>query len=104
MFDISDPKMLWLNITNIALGIITLVCWTVVGYGIVKEVLARRRKSKNTPAASDDHAFLVPGIGITMADGGEKVDIISRMVFKKKDSSKSPSNKKRNSNNEPASN
>ena len=66
MFDGSDPKMLWLNISNIALGIVTLVCWMVVGYGLVQEVLARKRKSKNTPVISDDHTFLVPGIGVTM--------------------------------------
>ncbi len=74
MLDGSDPKMLWLNITNIALGIVTLVCWILVGYGIVQEFRARKRKSKNTPVVSDDHAFLVPGIGITMADGGKRID------------------------------
>ena len=100
MFDIGDPKMLWLNITNITLGLVTLVCWLVVGYGIVQEVHARKRKSKNTPAAPDDHAFLNPGIGITMADGGERVDIISRMVLKTKQTDGSKSNQKHNPNNE----
>ena len=99
MFDISDPKMLWLNIANIALGILTLVCWVLVGYRLVQEVLERKRKSKNTPAASDDHTFLNPGIGITMADGGERVDIISRMVLKKKKTGGSKSNQKHNPNN-----
>ena len=99
MFDISDPKMLWLNIANIALGLVTLVCWLVVGYGIVQEVHARKRKSKNTPAASDDHAFLNPGIGITMADGGERVDSISQTESKKRRAGGSKSDRKHNPNN-----
>lgn len=73
MFDLSDPKMFWLNITNIVLGIVTLVCCVVVGYGVVQEILVRIRKSRTAPAISDDHTFLVPGLGVTMADGGEKV-------------------------------
>ena len=99
MFDISDPKMLWLNITNIALGILTLVCWMLVAYGVVQEVLERKRKSKNTPAASDDHAFFIPGIGITMADGGERVDSISQTESKKRRAGGSKSDRKHNPNN-----
>jgi hypothetical protein len=74
MFDLSDPKMFWLNITNIALGMVTLVCLMLVGYGVVQEVLVRKHKSKNTLIASDDHTFLVPGLGVTLADGGKRID------------------------------
>jgi hypothetical protein len=74
MFDLTDPKTFWLNITNIMLGIATLACCVAVGYGVVQEVLARIRKSKTAPVISDDHAFVAPGLGITMADGGERVD------------------------------
>jgi hypothetical protein len=80
LFDLSDPKMFWLNITNIVLGIVTLVCCVIVGYGIVQEVLVRIRKSKTTPITSDAHAFLVPGLGITMADGGKRIDKASPVV------------------------
>ena len=99
MFDISDPKMLWLNIANIALGILTLVCWVLVGYRLVQEVLERKRKSKNKPVTSDDHTFLVPGLGVTMADGGERVDRISQTISKKKWTGGSKSDKKHNPNN-----
>ena len=74
MFDLSDPKMFWLNIANIGLGIVTLGCWVVVGFGVVQEILVHKRKSKNTPVTSDDHAFLVPGLGVTLADGGKRID------------------------------
>jgi hypothetical protein len=83
MFDLSDPKMFWLNITNIVLGIITLVCFVVVGYGVIQDVLARIRKSKTTPVTSDDHAFLVHNLDVTMADGGERIDKTSLAVSEK---------------------
>jgi hypothetical protein len=73
MFDMNDPNTFWLNVTNIGLGLITLVCVTVVGYGIVQEVLVRFRKSQLSRVHEDDHAFVVSDLGITMADGGEHI-------------------------------
>jgi|WetSurMetagenome_2_1015567.scaffolds.fasta_scaffold1218625_1 hypothetical protein len=74
MFDLNDPNTFWLNVTNIALGIVTLICCVVVGYGVVQEVLERARKRKENLVEDDDHALLVTDLGITMADGGERVD------------------------------
>ena len=73
MFDMNDPNTFWLNVTNIALGIVTLICCVVVGYGIVQEVLVRVRKRAVQLVESDDHALLVTDLGITMADGGVPV-------------------------------
>ena len=73
MFDMNDPNTFWLNVTNIALGIVTLICCFVVGYSIVQEVLARVRKRKAQINKADDHALLVTDLGITMADGGVPV-------------------------------
>jgi hypothetical protein len=81
----SDPSTYWLNVTNIALGIVTLICCIAVGVGIVQELAARRRKSLASTALDrevadlvssygDGHAFQVPGLGLTMADGGEELD------------------------------
>ena len=72
--DLGDPETFWLNVTNIALGIATLVCFAVVGWGIVSEVAERLRKRAGSLLAADDHAFLTPGLGLTMADGGKKLD------------------------------
>jgi hypothetical protein len=83
MFDLNDPKIFWLNITNIILGIVTLACCVAVGYGVVREVLARIRKSKTTPVISDDHTFLAHSLGITMTDGGERLDEGSPTVSEK---------------------
>lgn len=66
-----DPQTLWLNVTNLALGVVTLLCVLAVGWGVVTEVLARVRK----PATADDgHAFWNPDLGWTMADGGKRLD------------------------------
>ena len=71
-----ESDILWLNITNAALGIATAICVAVVAWGVVTEVMARLRAkaAAANPLAADDHAFAVPGLGFTMADGGHKVD------------------------------
>lgn len=71
--DLGDPKTLWLNITNIALGVVTLLCFVVVAWGAGVEVLARLRRRWALHMGEDEHVFAVPGLGTTMADGGEKV-------------------------------
>ena len=73
MFDLNDPNTFWLNVTNIALGVVTLICCVVVGYGVVQEVLVRIRKRKANLVEADDHALIVTDLGITMADGGVPV-------------------------------
>ncbi|MCU0247397.1 MAG: hypothetical protein MUC42_12540 [Bryobacter sp.] len=79
--DWSDPQTIWLNLTNLGLGIVVLVCVGVVGYGIFRDLLARRGAA--TQAQMDgvvdrmlaqgqgSHAFHTPELGWTMADGGE---------------------------------
>ncbi|HTX99329.1 MAG TPA: hypothetical protein VMG09_04870 [Bacteroidota bacterium] len=71
----NDFDTFWLTATNIALGLVTLVCLVVLGRGLfldLKVRLAARRTRLAVPA--DDHAFVVPMLGVTMADGGERVD------------------------------
>ena len=61
----------WLDFTNIALGLVTLVCVIAVVAGVIHELghrLAHRRR------LADDHAFETPDLGVTMADGGERTD------------------------------
>jgi len=78
---VSDPSTYWLTFTNIALGVVTLICCVAVAAGILQEIAARRKKRAalsqlDREVASlvhsyDGHAFDVPGLGVTMADGGE---------------------------------
>lgn len=74
MFGIEffDPATRWLNLTNLALGIVTLLCVGAVAWGVAIELLERLRS--RIPAPVDDHSFVVRGLGVTMADGGKPTD------------------------------
>lgn len=74
MFNFNDPETFWLNVTNIALGVVTLVCLIAVATVVFKEVLARVRQRAAVLVERDDHAFVMPELGLTMADGGERLD------------------------------
>lgn len=76
--DPNDPSVLWLNLTNIALGVVLLICCGVIALAVVKEVLVRLRAGAHLTGAMpkpgfvpDDHTFHFPELGLTMADGGE---------------------------------
>lgn len=71
--DWGNPQTLWLNLTNLALGIVTLLGLLVVAGGIAQELLAKRRKARELAGIDDEvrHLLSVPELGITMADGGE---------------------------------
>jgi hypothetical protein len=68
---------------NAVLGIVVLICCAAVGVGIVQELAVRRRKRaamaamdqavSDLVAGFDAHAFEVPQLGLTMADGGTPV-------------------------------
>ena len=73
----GDPSTYWLTLTNIALGLVVLICCVAVAAGVLEELAARRKAAKQTEpdgewdGAGDGHAFRLPQLGITMADGGE---------------------------------
>lgn len=77
---------MWLNITNFALGLVTLIALVVVFFAVGWDLLVRKVKA---PARIDlrnidadlqallhgsSHSPSIPGLGLTMADGGEKID------------------------------
>jgi hypothetical protein len=80
---LSDPSATWLNIMNISLGLVVLICCAAVALGVLQELAARRRKRASASQLDRElneligscggHAFHVPGLGLTMADGGEPV-------------------------------
>ncbi len=75
MFTTTDPATFWLTMTNIILGVVTLVCCLVVAAGVIQEIVVRIRNARALRAlASDDHALLITDLGVTMADGGVRVD------------------------------
>jgi hypothetical protein len=74
MFNTNDPGVMWLMITNFAMGAVVLVCCLLLGGAVARELLARLRKTATSPSTADDHAFQLPELGLTMADGGERED------------------------------
>lgn len=77
----SDAQTLWLNVINLSLGLVTLVCCAAIGYGVFQDLRERSRKRASARAIDrevramvtgfDAHSFNLPGLGLTMADGGE---------------------------------
>ena len=67
-----DPSTYWLTFTNIALGLVTLICCGAVGIGVAQELAARRKKklalskldrevTDLVASYGDRHAFTSPG-------------------------------------------
>lgn len=80
----SDPQTLWLNVVNLGLGLVTLACIAAIGYGVLQD-LRERAKKRASARVSDrqvadlvsgfgSHSFDMPGLGLTMADGGEPLE------------------------------
>ena len=79
----SDPATYWLTVTNIVLGLVTLICCAAVALGIFQELAAKRKRSSamskldhevaDLVASYDGHTFHVPNLGLTMADGGDPI-------------------------------
>ncbi len=72
MYGPEGPDTFWLDFTNIALGLVTLLCALAIAGGVARELTQRWRR--RAAAREDDHAFATPGLGVTMADGGERLD------------------------------
>lgn len=69
----TDTEILWLNLTNAGLGLATLAGIGVLAWSVVRE-LAERAKSRAAVHSLDPHSAFIPELGLTMADGGEKID------------------------------
>jgi hypothetical protein len=80
----AENWVFWLNVTNLALGIVTLLAMLAVLGAVGWELLARRvRKARETDNLdaemwamlhAESHTLSVPGLGLTMADGGDRVE------------------------------
>lgn len=81
----SDSSTYWLTFTNIALGVVVLICCIAVTIGVLQELNQKRRKraalkgldkevADLVASFNDSHAFHTPELGITMADGGEPLN------------------------------
>jgi hypothetical protein len=66
MFELSDPRS-WTYFTNWVLVVVAFVAAGYIAFRFLQEKRAHR------PANEDAHTLVLPDLGITMADGGEKV-------------------------------
>jgi hypothetical protein len=81
----GDNWTMWLNITNFSLGLVTLIALLVVFFAVAWDLLVRKLGSvpsvdlNNIDAElqallhGGSHSLSVPGLGLTMADGGERM-------------------------------
>ncbi len=72
MVNWGDPGTFWLNVTNAALGVFTVVAFAMVAGAVMVE-LAERLKKRLAATVGDAYTLHVPALGATMADGGEKI-------------------------------
>jgi hypothetical protein len=84
----ADNWTFWLNMTNFALGIITLLALVIVFGAVGWDLLVRKAQSAREHGNLDlstldgelramlngSHSLYEPGLGLTMADGGERID------------------------------
>ena len=76
----ANDDLFWLNMTNLFLGIATVYCMVAVGYSALKEVFSRWKLRDRREPELDDHTFVADGLGITLADGGERIDASDVLV------------------------
>ncbi len=76
---------MWLNITNFALGIVTLIALLLVFFAVGWDLILRKVHAPKPDWSTVDselramlhggsHSLSVPELGLTMADGGERID------------------------------
>ena len=73
MFDFSDPRG-WQNITNMLLLAVAVVAAVYVAIGAYKQARSKSGKVAGSFGHEDPHTLVLPDLGITMADGGEKIE------------------------------
>jgi len=91
----GEDWTMWLNITNFALGLVTLSALLVVFFAVGWDLLVRKvGKAREVNLNNIDadlkallqggsHSFSVPEFGLTMADGGERIEASKDNTSKK---------------------
>lgn len=91
----GEDWTMWLNITNFALGLVTLIALLVVFFAVGWDLLVRKVGKAPTVNLNNidadlkallqggSHSFSVPEFGLTMADGGERIEASKDKISKK---------------------
>jgi hypothetical protein len=90
----NDDWVFWLNLTNLALGFVVVLAVLVTAYGLVWELVSRRKKQRSLTNLDEElkvmmqgefaHGLRVQGLGMTMADGGEPAKPLPEQSEEKK--------------------
>jgi hypothetical protein len=86
----KDDWVFWLNVTNIALGVVVFLAVAMMLYALVWDMVSRYKKPRNLAnlnaelAATSPDGRLAPGLGVTMADGGEPIKPLPERPAEKK--------------------
>jgi len=90
----NDDWVFWLNLTNIALGLVVVLAVLVTAYGLVWELVGRLKKHHSLTSLDEElkvmvqgefaHGLPVQGLGMTMADGGEPAKPLPEQAKDKK--------------------
>lgn len=56
----DDPRMLWVSITNAALGAVVLGCLLGFAYAVASDLSSRRKRHFSPPPALDRHLRQAP--------------------------------------------
>jgi hypothetical protein len=64
----AESEVLYLNIANIVLGVVALVCVLIVAGSALREIVWRVRGRDTFPAPFEAHGFVIPGLGTTIDD------------------------------------
>ena len=78
MSAIFNSETNWLNLTNIVLGLAALVFLFAVGRVVVQDIRVHMALRSRSPVKNDGHSFSLESLGITMADGGEPINELTR--------------------------
>jgi hypothetical protein len=72
MFDMSNPHS-WELVTNLSLVAVAFIALIFIGAPYFRKVFADRMARVSSAFQKDAHTLILPDLGITMADGGEKM-------------------------------
>lgn len=74
MISLVLPDTLWLITVNILLGLAIIVCSVVIAMSLLNEIRKHRRGKKEEAQVPDDYLKGLKDLGVTLSDGGEKID------------------------------
>ena len=85
----KDDWVYWLNVTNIVLGVVVFLAVLLVASALVWEIASRYKKSRKVANLDEGlvamlpDGRLVPGLGVTMADGGDRINPLPELQEEK---------------------